>query len=191
MNAWLERHRILILGSIGLLLVLTGGLFAIRWQPPAPIVIEPPAPTPTPGPIQVYISGAVLNPDVYEVAPDTITQDVIEIAGGAAADADLNLINLAQPLSDGDQIYVPVVGEAPPPAFSDAPSGVEQGGIVNINSADQAALETLPGIGPALAERILEYRDANGPFPDVDALQNVSGIGPATLDEIRDQITVE
>ncbi len=191
MNAWLERNRILILSLIGLLLLGVLSLFVIRWRPPEPIVIEPPAPTSTPGPVQIYVSGAVLAPGVYELPVDSIAEVAIEAAGGAAPEADLNLVNLAQSLEDGEQIYVPVVGEVPSPAVISEAAEVEAGGVVNINTADQAALETLPGIGPALAERIINYREENGNFESIEALKNVSGIGPATLSEIRNQITVE
>jgi competence protein ComEA len=157
-------------------------------------VIEPPAATATPGPIQVYISGAVVHPDVYSVSSGAIVRDALALAGGPASDADLNTINLAKTLHDGDQVYVPHVGEVPPPAVSaeensESPSSVPSGPI-NINTATQAELETLPGIGPALASRIIDYREANGPFATIEAIQNVSGIGPATFENIKDLIMV-
>jgi len=189
MNDWLERNRPLVLVSIGALVAISIGFLALSLKRPAPITIDPPRPTATPGPIRVHVSGAVNNPDVYELPPDSIARDAIEFAGGGASDADLDRVNLARVLADGDQVYVPVVGETP----LEEPPGVAPAGstIVNINTATQAELETLPGIGPALAGRILDYREANGPFPDVESLQNVSGIGPATLEEIRNQITVQ
>jgi competence protein ComEA len=192
MNQWLERHRILVLGAVGLLIV--GGVLAvlIRWRPPEPITIEPPAATATPAPIQVYVSGAVVHADVYELSPDSIARDALDAAGGASDDANLDTVNLARPLSDGDQVYVPHVGEAVTPVSQESGQPAPAGsGPVNINTADQAALETLPGIGPALAGRIIEYREANGPFAAIEDIQNVSGIGPATFEEFRDLIVAE
>jgi competence protein ComEA len=191
MNQWIEQHRALILSLIGLLIV--GGVAAllIRWQTPAPIVIEPPLPTPTPGPIRVYVSGAVAQPDVYELPAGSIAQDALSAAGGPASDADLNRINLAASLADGEQVYVPHIGEVPTPAPA-SPGGAESApaGPININTASQVELETLPGIGPSIAQRIIEYREANGPYPTIEAIQNVSGIGPSTFEQIKDLITV-
>lgn len=192
MNIWIERYRTIILASIGVALVAVMSAFVLRFRPPEPIAIEPPRPTATPGPIQVYVSGAVTNPDVYQMASGSLVQDAITLAGGPTGEADLNLLNLAQRLQDGDQIYVPVSGEMPPPPLvSSGPDTVDTTSVVNINTAEQAELETLPGIGPALAGRIIEYRQLNGPFPSVDALEDVSGIGPTTLEDIRDSVSVE
>ena len=194
MNQWLEQHRILVLSVIGLLILISVIIVGLRWQQPAPIVIEPPAATATSGPIQVYISGAVANPDVYSVPSGAIVRDALALAGGPASDADLNTINLAKALHDGDQVYVPHIGEVPPPAVS-APAGDTSqssvpSGPININTATQAELETLPGIGPALATRIIDYRESNGPFASIEAIQNVSGIGPSTFENIKELITV-
>ncbi|HEC21611.1 MAG TPA: hypothetical protein ENI95_01700 [Chloroflexi bacterium] len=190
MNEWLEGHRTLVLSAIGLLIVAGIAAFLIRWQPAEPIVIEPPPPTSTPGPIQVYVSGAVAHPDVYTLPSGAIVRDAVAAAGGANADADLDVLNLARPLSDGDHVYVPRVGEAPTPAPAGEPGAVASGPI-NINTASEAELETLPGIGPVLAQRIVEYREANGPFATIEDIQKVAGIGPATFEDIRDLITVE
>lgn len=194
MDQWIERYRILILTSVGILLTIAVALFAVRWKTPAPITIEPPAPTPTPGPIQVYVSGAVLQPDVYTLPPAAIVRDAINAAGGATADADVTHFNLAANLSDGDHIYVPVIGESTLPATSDdasTPSGGQAVFPININTASIEALQALPGIGPALAQRIVDYRETYGDFTSIEALQNVSGIGPATFEEMKELITVD
>jgi competence protein ComEA len=115
--------------------------------------------------------------------------DAIERAGGALPKADLSLLNLAAPITDGTQILVPKSGPAVPGA-SPAPIGGAPAGLININTATATELEALSGIGEVLAATIVEYRTTNGPFTVVDELLDVSGIGPATLDEIRDQITV-
>jgi competence protein ComEA len=195
MNEWIESHKTLVLSLIGL--IIAGGLGAVvlRWHEPAPIVINPPAPTATASPIQVYVSGAVIKPDVYVLPPEAIVRDAINSAGGASSEADLNGINLAAGLRDGDRVHVPKIGEqiAAPTAGSSSgeASAPAISGPININMATAAELETLPEIGPALAQRIVDYRDAHGAFATIEAIQNVSGIGPATFEAIKDLITVE
>ncbi|MBN1428273.1 MAG: helix-hairpin-helix domain-containing protein [Anaerolineae bacterium] len=198
MNEWLERHTTFVLSLVGLLVATGVGLFTLKWQPVEPIRIEPPLPTQTPEPIRVYVSGAVAVPDVYTLPPGAIVRDAIQAAGGPAAGADISLINLAQVIQDGMQVYVPMAGEAvvqpmrslpasqPEMTVNDAPNGP----IVNINTATQAELETLPGIGPAIAGRIIEYRESQGPFNSIEDIMNVSGIGPATFEKMRALITV-
>jgi competence protein ComEA len=124
-------------------------------------------------------------------------QDALQAAGGALPEADVELLNLAASVEDGARVHVPVKGETqdPPlksneiviPANSNA---VTPGGLININSASQAELETLPGIGPELAQRIIEHRQANGLFASIEAIQDVSGIGPGKFEEIKELITV-
>jgi competence protein ComEA len=197
MNNWLEQHRTLIFAAVGLLIAAGIATFALRWQQPEPIVIEPPAPTATQGPIRVYVSGAVASPDVYTVPPNAILRDVLNSAGGTSADADLSALNLAAVLEDGDHVHVPRIGESPtsaPISQSGSDTGGAlpvAGGLININTASQADLESLPGIGPAIAGRIIAYREDNGPFPNIEAVQNVSGIGPAIFDQIKALITVD
>jgi len=191
-NQWLEEHRTLVLAIIGLLILVAVAALLIRWQPAETITIEPPLPTAMPGPIRVHVSGAVVSADVYDLPPDSIVRDAIDAAGGANGDADLENINLAKTLNEGDQVYVPRIGEAPTPAPpAEAGAAPAATGPVNLNTATQAELETLPGIGPAIAGRIIEYRTANGPFATIEDIQNVSGIGPATFEDIKDFITVE
>lgn len=137
----------------------------------------------------VDVAGAVHQPGVYEFAEGDRVIDAIERAGGPKPKADLSLLNLAAPLTDGTQILVPSTG---PPGAAPAPGSVpgSTAGLININTASATELETLSGIGEVLAATIVEYRDQNGPFASVDDLEDVSGIGPATLEEIRDQVTV-
>ncbi|MEM7331357.1 MAG: helix-hairpin-helix domain-containing protein [Chloroflexota bacterium] len=169
---------------------------------PAPIVIEPPPPVPTalptetPGPIRVFVNGAVKLPAVYELPPNSILQDVISEAGGFDDEANTTAVNLAQPLQDGMQVYVPLLTEtAVPPLISepqsldsDQPSSTQ---IVDINHATLEELDELPGIGPSTAQKIVEFRDANGLFLSIDEIMLVSGIGPAKYAQIETLITVE
>lgn len=137
----------------------------------------------------VHVAGAVAQPGVIEMPPGSRVVDAIEAAGGATPEAALDALNLAAPVTDGQQVFVPIEGEAPPPG-AQAVTGGPGGGPVNLNTADAATLDTLPGIGPALAERIIAWRNQHGPFSDVDSLTAVSGIGPATVAELRDLATV-
>jgi len=191
MNDWLEGHRTLVLSIISLLIVAGLAAVWLRWKEPAPITILPPAPTATPGPIRVYVSGAVTSPDVYSIPPGSIMRDALNAAGGASGEADLNQVNLAQVLRDGDHVYVPKIGEVPTPALVGVDSTeAALSGLLNINTATAEQLEALPGIGPAIAKRIVDYRDAHGPFANIEAIQNVSGIGPTIFGQIKDLITV-
>jgi competence protein ComEA len=138
MNQWLDNHRLIVFAAIGVLIAAAAGVFALRWRTPEPIVVEAPPPTSTPGLIKVYVSGAVAHPDVYPLAQGSIVKDALSAAGGAAADADLNHVNLAQALGDGQQIYVPRIGEAPTqgPSLSTGGTAAPTGPI-NINTATQ------------------------------------------------------
>jgi len=176
-----------------LLLILCVTLAAC--QQTAPIVVVPPptlAPTlpPTLAPLRVYVSGAVATPGVYTLPPRSLVNDALKAAGGAAADADLEKINLAQELRDQQQIHVPRKGEAAPQQPTTGP-GSPAAKKININTATLAELDTLPKIGPATAQHIIDYRAKNGPFKKIEDLKNVSGIGDATFDGLRDLITVE
>jgi len=196
MEQWLERYRgILFFGLVAVALVGVILFQALRPQPQAPILLSP-SPTPfpevtsTPCPIQVYISGAVRNPDVYELPPGSRVNAALEKGGGPSDDADLDRINLAAPLADGQHVYVPHLGETALPVDPPADPSTS-GGKLNINIAGPAELETLPGIGPTIAQRIYDYRQAHGPFAKIEDLMDVSGIGQATFDKVRDLITTE
>ncbi|MGB9594353.1 MAG: helix-hairpin-helix domain-containing protein, partial [Anaerolineae bacterium] len=119
-----------------------------------------------------------------------IAQDAVQAAGGATQDADLALVNLAARVADGQQVHIPRVGEKAPQK-SQATAIPTLAGPLNLNTATAAELEQLPGIGPALAARIVQYRQEHGPFRTVDALLLVSGIGPSTLEKIRGLVTVD
>ncbi len=132
----------------------------------------------------VHIMGEVERPGLYELQEGDRAVDAVAAAGGYTAEADRTQLNLARFLSDGEQIIIPREGEVAAPGSGAVP------GKININSADSAALQTLPGVGPALAERIIAWRAANGRFVSVDDLLNVTGIGAKTLAGFRDSVTV-
>jgi len=146
--------------------------------------------TPTGAPLIVDVAGWVHRPGVYEFDPGARVIDAVEQAGGAREGADLALLNLAAPLTDGQQILVPKEGQAPAAAPGGAVPGGSTGTLVNVNTADATALETLNGVGEVLAAAIITYRDEQGPFTSVEQLEEVPGIGPSTLEEIRDQVTI-
>jgi competence protein ComEA len=154
---------------------------------------EPSAPEATPAPefVVVYISGAVQHPDVYRVPAAARVKDVVLAAGGLTADAAVDKINLADHVTDAQHIHIPRVGEQDAaPAPTDGAPEENQGGLLNINTASAADLDGLPGIGQAIAQRIVEYRTANGPFQTIDDLQKVKGIGPAVFAQIAPLVTV-
>lgn len=148
--------------------------------------------TPTPDTIEVYVIGAVTNPGVYVLPAGSRVHEAVTSAGGAAADADLERVNLSAFLADGQRLYLPRVGElVPPEDTSRLPGGPDASSpMVNINSADAQTLVTLPGIGETKAAAILSYRSLHGPFTSLDELLNVPGIGQVILDDIRSLITL-
>jgi competence protein ComEA len=136
--------------------------------------------------IYVHILGHVVHPGLYALRDGDRGVDIVAAAGGFTDDADPAAINLARFLSDGEQIIVPAVGEQP----TTGTGAVAADRTVNLNTADATALETLPRIGPAMAQRILDWREKNGRFASVDDLLDVPGIGSATLDGLRDLVTI-
>jgi competence protein ComEA len=126
---------------------------------------------------------------VYALPLNAIVKDAIAAAGGPTDEADLDRINLATRLSDQMQVYVTRKGEAaPPPPGGSPPDGVT--GKININTASVEKLDKLPGIGPAIASAIVDYRTQNGPFKTIEDINAVKGIGDALFEKIKDQITV-
>lgn len=144
--------------------------------------------------IYVHVLGAVGNGGLYELADGSRVIDVIAAAGGFTDDADPAGVNLARPLTDGEQLRVPRIGEvpaAPPPQAGGTGTGAVDTAPapISLNSATLAELETLPRIGPALAQRILDWREANGGFATIEDLRNVTGIGQKTFDGLKDHVT--
>jgi competence protein ComEA len=149
-------------------------------------------PVPTEKPIVVHITGAVPRPGVYALAKGSRIQDAISAAGGFLAEANKTGINLARALEDGEQLDIPYVEGASPVIATEAPAILNNSSseLININTASQAELESLPGIGPTTAQKIIQYREQNGPFVSTQDIINVSGIGPGTYERLKDLITV-
>lgn len=136
--------------------------------------------------LYVHVLGQVTNPGLYVLEPEARVVDALAAAGGTLDDADLQSVNLARVLSDGEQLIVPVIGAAPDSEGTEAVGD----GLIDLNNADGAELETLPRIGPALAQRIIDWRETNGRFQSVDDLLAVPGIGEKLLAGLRDLVRV-
>lgn len=159
--------------------------------PGEPVAVGPASAAPSGAAIFVHILGAVVVPGLYELHEGDRAVDAVAAAGGFAEGADQSQLNLARFVTDGEQIVVPVVGVAPPTAPGGAVGGgAVVAGKVNINTADAAALETLPRVGPAMAARIIEWREANGRFTAVEDLMSVTGVGEKTFDTLKELVTV-
>jgi competence protein ComEA len=190
--------------------LLAAGLLYLSITPPRgePVQLIPP---PAPPPLVVHVSGAVVNPGVYEFESSCRVREALEAAGGLLAEADAAALNLAAPLQDGERIWVPAKVKAEPladppapekaagpavqvaptaPAETEPPPAPTPEYPININTATQAELESLPGIGPVIAGRIIAYRNEHGPFTRIEEIENVSGIGPKTFEKIKDLIAV-
>lgn len=172
--SWLERYRTFIIVLLVAAILLGVAVFLYR-QTSLPhseeIAILPPSPE-----ICVYIEGEVINPGIYTLEAGDQVAEAVEAAGGFTLDADQSSANLAATLRDGEQIHIYKLGDIPQK--------------ININTAEAWLLESLPGIGETLAQRIVDYRVANGYFQCIEDLKNVPDIGPAVFEKVRDKITV-
>lgn len=194
------RSTLLLWGLVAVVVLVIGGRALLRDRAAAapqraapgssfgadPIVARPP-----PGDAVVYVTGAVRRPGVYRLRAGARVQDAVRRAGGVASGADASAVNLAAKVADGQQILVPrevprgaVAGVAGTPAGSAAPAS----GPISLNSATAEQLDTLDGVGPATAAKIIAWRTANGGFASVDDLAQVPGIGPKKLEALRPQV---
>lgn len=143
------------------------------------------------GPIVVHVTGAVQRPGVVTLESGDRVTDAVAAAGGATADARLDLVNLARLLEDGEHVHLPREGEEPPvPPGGAAGEGTDPAGRVDLNHATAEQLQTLPGIGPAKAAEIVRHREEHGPFAVPGDLRDVAGIGEATFQRLADLVTV-
>ncbi|MCS7206601.1 MAG: helix-hairpin-helix domain-containing protein [Dehalococcoidia bacterium] len=170
--------------------VLTGAVVVvIKANRPSGVEVLLPTPTPQPT-LQVHIAGAVAKPGRYILPLGARVGDALTAAGGPLEGADLEQVNLARPLSDGEKVTVPLAGQKEGVLARESLTMMERNALLDLNTADASALEALPGIGPVLAQRIVEYRMRYGPFAQVEDLLKVQGIGPKILERIRPLVTV-
>ncbi|MEV6286538.1 ComEA family DNA-binding protein [Kribbella sp. NPDC051770] len=190
------RHLIVIA------LILTAGLTwagcsVLRSRPepvpttpaltPGTPVAQPQTPKPsTPATLTIHVAGKVRRPGLIHTKPGTRVADALEAAGGALPGTDLTTLNLARPLTDGEQILVGTTTTAPPPPT--APNA--QSTTVNLNTATLDQLDDLPGVGPVLAQRILDYRTEHGRFTTIDQLQEVSGVGTKKYEDLKPHVRI-
>jgi competence protein ComEA len=183
------RVRVRLGAAIVLVLVALGVAVLVAALAPkgqSVTVAEPEPLTSAPSTVVlVHVLGSVVQPGLYELTDGSRSVDAIAAAGGFLDTADKASLNLARPVSDGEQLYVPAIGEAPPPMANGSASDK-----VNLNTADEAALDTLPRVGPATASRIIQWRESNGRFSAIEDLLNVPGIGEKTFDGLKDLVTV-
>lgn len=195
----LSRREQMIVLVFSVVLLAMGGFFwhqLNRYAPPPPTAVQGEGDEPPPAEqgveIVVHVAGAVKHPNVYRLPKGARVFEAVEAAGGALDNADLNSVNLADYVQDATQIFIPFLpvdnsaASAGYPAAPPAPAD----GKININTAGESEIDTLPGIGPAKARAIIQYRTENGPFQTVDDLEKVPGIGPKTLEDIRDKVKV-
>ncbi|MDH5371324.1 MAG: helix-hairpin-helix domain-containing protein [Acidimicrobiia bacterium] len=183
----MQPQHVVVAGLALLIAVASGIWFGGKPSDPVPVMIErdtsqlPVAPS---GVLTVHVSGAVVQPGLFELPAGARVADALAAAGGALASADLAAVNLAAPVLDGSHIIILEEGEA------EAPVVVQGDGRVRVNVASADELASLPGIGPVLAQRIADYRDANGPFSSAEDLLDVPGIGEGKLATMRDAVAI-
>jgi competence protein ComEA len=181
-------RRRLVAGALLLAVVLVLGarhvLGAGTASQAAPVSVAPVRAEAGPA-LVVHVVGAVHRPGLYKFAGRSRVADAVARAGGATHRADLSLINLAAPLADGTQVVVPVKAQ-PGTAGATAGSATAQAGPVHLNVATLEQLDTLPGVGPVTAQKILDYRQKHGAFSSLEELDAIPGIGPARIEQLRD-----
>jgi competence protein ComEA len=190
----LQRRRLLLAAAGSLALILLLGRFVLGAGTTTPAAPLPPPPVEGAGVtglpsarVVVHVVGAVRRPGLYRLEQGSRIADAVTRAGGAAPKADLAQVNLAAPLADGEQVVVPRRGAGTAVGGAAAP-GAPSSGPVHLSTATLEQLDSLPGIGPVTAQKILDYRAKHGAFTSVDELDAVPGIGPSRMDQLRDLV---
>ena len=185
----LDRRRLLVVAAVLVgVLVLAGRILSKphRASVPPPVRLAAPASTTVVSQLFVHVAGAVRRPGLYRLADGSRVADALRRAGGPTRKAQLELVNLAARVADGEQVVVPRRGSNAVGAGSPSPSA--QSGPVHLNTATLEQLDSLPGVGPVTAQKILAYRQEHGAFGSVDELDAIPGIGPARLGQLRDLV---
>ena len=184
----LDRRRVLVGGILVVLLLAVGGRFLLHSKAPAvppPVRVAAPARTAAAATIFVNVVGAVRRPGLYRLRDGSRVANAVARAGGVTRHAQLELVNLAARISDGEQIVVPRRGAG---VVAASVGGAVASGPVHLNSATLEQLDALPGVGPVTAQKIVDYRQEHGAFGSVDELDAVPGIGPARLEQLRELV---
>ncbi|WP_349305477.1 helix-hairpin-helix domain-containing protein [Bacillus sp. FJAT-50079] len=200
LNVWIEKYK--TIGIAAIVTILAVILFFFQSKDSSNQEFQASVTTEMPVPdeqveieedtrVFVDVKGAVNRPGIYEAGAEDRVFAMIELAGGFLADADENQVNLAQKVYDEMVLYIPKIGESLEELEIIEEGSVEESGKININKADAAELETLPGIGPAKAAAIIQYREEHGPFQGIEEMQNISGIGAKTFEKFKDLIKVK
>lgn len=202
---FITKNQKKILAFVVLMLIIISGTIYIRQEKATEISLTEAVPNQPeaqaeimPAEISVYICGFVMNPGVVKVIEGTRLDEVIKLVGGAKEEADLDAVNLAYKLSDEDMVYIPKKGEklqetgkAVLGVNTVKSAAVNKPGKININTASEKELDTLEGVGPAIAKAIIQYRNQKGSFNTIEDIKKVSGIGEVKFNGMKDKITVE
>ena len=187
----------IVVAALGVRYLVLPGAAAEAGEPLVLGAVPSAEPSPSaPVEVVVYVCGAVRRPGVVKLLAGARVADAIELAGGATPDAELGAVNLAAKVGDGQQIIVPergsgTAGTATAAATAGSPAAAAgQGGLVNINTASLEELDTLDGVGPSTAQKIIDYRTANGGFTSVEQIKEVPGIGDAKFAALQASITI-
>lgn len=187
-----DRRRAAVAGAVVLLVLVLASKLLLHPAAPAvppPVRVAGAAAARAPAaPLFVNVVGAVRRPGLYRLKEGARVADAVTRAGGPTPKAQIELVNLAARIADGEQIVVPRRGFGAPVAAASAPGGTAATGPVHLNSATLEQLDALPGVGPVTAQKILDYREKHGSFGSVDELDAISGIGPARLGTLRDLV---
>ena len=192
----LDRRRLAVLAVVAVVVAVFGlRQMGARGEPPsaadpAALPVQPAPGSASGGQVTVHVAGAVRDPGVYRLRGGQRVDDAVQRAGGATAKADLAAVTLAAPLEDGRQILVPVRAEAAPAGPSGAAAPGAAPARINLNTATAEQLDTLAGVGPATAAKILAHREQHGAFGSVEELADVPGIGERRLEALRELVTV-
>src|SRR3954451_5591963 len=191
-----QRRRQLLLAAVALALLLLAARYLLPAGTATPAAPLPPPPGPGTGAagpsarVVVDVVGEVRRPGLYRLADGSRIADAVARAGGATRKAELAQVNLAAPLADGEQVVVPAHGAAAAaaPAAAGGGDAAAPSAPIQLSTATVEQLDSLPGVGPATAQKILDYRTKHGAFSSVDELDAVPGIGPKRLEQLRDLV---
>jgi competence protein ComEA len=191
LSAWLAAHRLPLSLALVVLALLGAGVYFGTRPAESPLVVTVPTAAPAAGGPKAYISGEVARPGVYQFQTGDRVEQLIALAGGFTAEADASSINLALRLKDEQQVHVPRVVPSPTPGGMALGASTSASKLIDLNTASAAELESLPGIGQAIAQRIIDHRTKVGPFVKTEDLLTLKLVNSSTYEKVRDLVTVQ